>query len=380
MFQSYDDALQWLFLQSRGGEPRSLTRMKALWQVMALDSPPACIYVVGTNGKGSVATMLATALSEEGFRTGCFSSPHVSDFRERICLNGRYIPREKVFELISQMAQLRSEPKPAFFELCFALALRYFKEEAVSYAVIEAGVGAKLDATNVLENIKATVITNVSLDHQNTLGKTLQAIAADKAEAIRTKTPVFTAARAEALEVIAKKAAEQDSPLIIIPPQPHHHDENKALVRACLESLKLSEQGIEAGLKTPQLPARLERFFISGRSVILDGGHNPEAVRALCNSLDGPVIALFSAKHSKDARSNLEILSQKASTILLTSILGERPDITGYPYYEKPSEALNLALADSSGLPIVISGSFYLAGELRPILLALSSSSGPIAA
>lgn len=380
MFYSYDEALSWLFSQTRDGAPRSLERIKALWKVAGLESPKSCLYVIGTNGKGSVATMLATALKHEGFKVGCFTSPHVSDFRERITLDSELISKENVLDLLNALSKLEPEPKPAFFELSLALALLYFAQEAVDIAVIEAGVGAKLDATNVIANVKATLITNVSLDHQTTLGKNLRVIATDKAEAIRPGTPVFTAARGEALEVILEKAAQLNSLVTIIPPQASHLEENSLVVKACLENLGISPSSIDIGLQDPKLPARLERFNLNGRLIILDGGHNPEAIRALCQSIEGPVIALFSAKHSKDAKTNLGILSQKAKTIFLTSVLGEKPDIDGYPYFAQPKEALDLALADPSGLPIVISGSFYLAGELRPILKRLSKAINPIAA
>lgn len=380
MFSTYDEALDWLFKQTRGGAPRSKVRMQALVESLDLNFPKTNLYVVGTNGKGSVARMLANGLTHEGYKTGCFSSPHVSDFRERITIQGAMISQESVLAFLNQIANLPIDPHPAFFELTFALALSAFAEAQLECAVIEAGVGAKHDASNVLKNIVATVITNVSLDHQNSLGPAVTDIAADKAEAIRPNTPVFTAARGEALAVILAKAAELSSPVTVIEPCPDHLEENRQLVKACLEYLKLSPESIDVALVHPKLPGRLEHFTYQGRTIIIDGGHNPAAIAALCQSVKDPFIAVFSAKHSKDARANLNLLSQNASAIYLTSVLGERPNIEGYPYFDNPREALALALGDSSQQTIVVSGSFYLAGDLRHHVLELISAASSVAA
>lgn len=371
---SYEEALGWLYSQTRAGAPRSQARMLALWQALGLVSPKACIYVVGTNGKGSVASMLAAGLAHEGYKTGCFTSPHVSDFRERIRFNGQFIPKDRVLAFLKEARELELELKPAFFELSFALALGYFADMSVDYAVIESGVGARHDATNLIENVKASIITNVSLDHKDSLGPTLEAIASDKAEAIRPFTPVFSAAKDKALDIIKAKALALASPLTVIASSGPLAalEENKALVKACLGYLGLSEPSIAAGLEDPKLPARLERFTINGRLLILDGGHNPDAIRLLQASLESPFVLIFSAKHSKDAQASFAILKEKAACIYLTSILSERPKLYGYPYFEQAEEALRIALAQPSHLPIVISGSFYLAGSLRPILQSMA--------
>ena len=241
---AYQAALRWLFAQTRNGAPRSLERVQRLVIRLGLASPQNVVHVVGTNGKGSVTAMVAAGLTAAGIRTGRFVSPHVVAFRERVAVDGRWISEAEVLEFVRALPAL--EPPPAFFELVLALALEHFARENVHTAVVEAGVGAKHDATRALENVRAVVLTNVGCDHLDTLGPTLKDVALDKADAIRPGVPTLTAATGEALAVIARVATERGSPLRVLsaenslfsPPEeveaPHYEILNRGLAAATL--------------------------------------------------------------------------------------------------------------------------------------------------
>lgn len=148
-----------------------------------------CIHVAGTNGKGSTSHMLAAIFQQAGYKTGLYTSPHLKDFRERIRINGDMISKDFVVEFVRKIKDYSEEIKPSFFELTVAMMLQYFKEEKVDIAIIETGLGGRLDSTNII-NPELSVITNISFDHTNILGNTLQEIASEKAGIIKPNKPV----------------------------------------------------------------------------------------------------------------------------------------------------------------------------------------------
>jgi dihydrofolate synthase/folylpolyglutamate synthase len=152
------------------------------------------IHIGGTNGKGSSSHTLASILQEEGYKTGLYTSPHLVDFRERIRINGVKIPEETIVELVESWSSLITDLKPSFFELTVALAFWYFSKEKVDIAVIEVGMGGRLDSTNVITPV-ASLITNIGLDHQAFLGDTIEKIATEKAGIIKPKIPVIVSER-----------------------------------------------------------------------------------------------------------------------------------------------------------------------------------------
>ena len=152
------------------------------------------IHIGGTNGKGSSSHTLASILQEEGYKTGLYTSPHLVDFRERIRINGIKIPEKTIVELVNSWSSLITDLKPSFFELTVALAFWYFSEEKVDIAVIEVGMGGRLDSTNVITPV-ASLITNIGLDHQAFLGDTIEKIATEKAGIIKPKIPVIISER-----------------------------------------------------------------------------------------------------------------------------------------------------------------------------------------
>ncbi|MGO1520120.1 MAG: bifunctional folylpolyglutamate synthase/dihydrofolate synthase [Sphingobacterium sp.] len=173
----------------------------------------ATIHVAGTNGKGSSSHMLASILASAGYRTGLYTSPHLIDFRERIRIDGEMITQNQVVEFVNRHRELIEELKPSFFEVTVCMAFDYFAREQVDMAVIEVGLGGRLDSTNIIVP-EVSLITNIGLDHMDLLGSTITQIAAEKAGIIKPAVPVVISERQEeTTEVFGRIAAELDSPI-----------------------------------------------------------------------------------------------------------------------------------------------------------------------
>lgn len=171
------------------------------------------VHIAGTNGKGSVSHMLAAIFQEHGFKTGLYTSPHIHDFRERIRINGRMIPEESVVDFVENTKEMTRKIGPSFFELTFAMAMKYFADEKVDVAVVETGLGGRLDSTNVIMP-ELSVITNIGWDHMDVLGDTLDKIAFEKAGIIKKNIPVVIGeVLPETREVFLKKAEEMNAPI-----------------------------------------------------------------------------------------------------------------------------------------------------------------------
>ncbi len=172
-----------------------------------------CIHVAGTNGKGSSSHMLAAILQQCGYKTGLYTSPHLHDFRERIKINGKMIPKNYVVDFVEKHKESFEPIEPSFFEWTVGLALDYFAHEEVDVAIIEVGLGGRLDSTNII-NPKACLITNISFDHMNLLGDTLEKISREKAGIIKPKVPVVVSQyQSETAPVFNQIAREQKAPI-----------------------------------------------------------------------------------------------------------------------------------------------------------------------
>lgn len=172
------------------------------------------IHVGGTNGKGSVSHMLAAILQQAGYKTGLYTSPHLKDFRERIRVNGEMIPEEKVIAFTEEQKKNIEEIEPSFFELTVAMAFQHFAREKVDIAIIEVGLGGRLDSTNIITPL-LSVITNIGYDHVSILGNTLPLIASEKAGIIKPGVPVVIGEKQDAVsEVFLGKASENNSPIV----------------------------------------------------------------------------------------------------------------------------------------------------------------------
>ncbi|MDD5569730.1 MAG: bifunctional folylpolyglutamate synthase/dihydrofolate synthase [Bacteroidales bacterium] len=171
------------------------------------------VHTAGTNGKGSVSHFLASVLQEAGVKTGLFTSPHLKDFRERIKINGKEIPEKYAIDFIEKNKTEFEKIKPSFFEMTFGLASKYFNDEKVDVAVIETGLGGRLDSTNIITPV-LSVITNISIDHTNLLGTTIERIAMEKAGIIKPSVPVVIGETQEEIEdIFTNKAESQNSPI-----------------------------------------------------------------------------------------------------------------------------------------------------------------------
>jgi dihydrofolate synthase/folylpolyglutamate synthase len=218
---TYEETLDYLYAQlpafQRVGAAAYRADLLNIEQLCAALGNPQqgfrSIHIGGTNGKGSTAHMLAAILQAAGYRVGLYTSPHLKDFRERIRLNGQVISAAAVVDFVAKTQPLVETLKPSFFELTVAMAFEYFAQQAVDVAVIEVGMGGRLDATNVITP-DLSLITNISLDHQQFLGDTLPKIAAEKAGIIKKNIPVvLSQTQAETLPVFEAKAQEAQAPL-----------------------------------------------------------------------------------------------------------------------------------------------------------------------
>ena len=209
-----EQALEKLFSLHQFGVKLGLDKPKKLFKHIGNPhNDLKCIHIAGSNAKGSVASFINSILIEDGFKVGLYTSPHFIKFNERIRINGEMIEDEYVIEFMNELNDYIDENEPTFFELTTAMAFKYFKDNKVDYAVIETGLGGRLDATNVIDPI-ATVITTISLEHTNILGNTLEQIAYEKGEIIKQdRKSVIGFLPNVAEKVIEKKAKSVNSEL-----------------------------------------------------------------------------------------------------------------------------------------------------------------------
>lgn len=218
---SYSETLDFLYNQlpmfsriGMGAFKKDLTNIIALCE--ALDNPQdkfKSIHIAGTNGKGSVSHSLAAILQQSGYKTGLYTSPHLKDFRERIRINGEVVTKEFVVEFIQNHFDLIQRVQPSFFEITVAMAFEWFAKNNINIGIIEVGLGGRLDSTNIIHP-ELAVITNISYDHQQLLGDTLQEIAGEKAGIIKREIPVvISETQEETKPVFLKKAGELKAPI-----------------------------------------------------------------------------------------------------------------------------------------------------------------------
>jgi dihydrofolate synthase/folylpolyglutamate synthase len=379
----------------------------------------ACIHIAGTNGKGSVASSLASILNRCGYKTGLYTSPHLVRFNERIQVNSRSISNNNVVAAYHAVRGAHhGRREPTFFEFATAMAIYEFGRRQVDWAVIETGMGGRLDATNIIKP-EISIITNVSLEHREYLGNTLRRIAAEKAGIIKFRKPVVTGIRQKGVrEVIEKIAAEKKAPLFrlgrdfkIRRKHPDkfsyyglnnrwhnlqtalrgsHQADNAALVLAACELISerkavLEVAKIKNGLRTTQWPGRVETVS-TDPLIILDGAHNLAAARNLgrflTSNLAGHRLTLvIGILDDKPYRAMLKSLLPVASRVILTrahinraldprkllDVAGEFnleskiiPDVAG-----AVKHAIEINSCDGV---ICIAGSLYVVGEAKEAL------------
>lgn len=353
------------------------------------------MHVVGTNGKGSVATALAAMARAAGFTSGCFVSPHVEQYAERIAVDGAQVCPGEVTRFVARARSLVAAGEPAanaagFFEWTLALALETFAARGVRLAVLEAGVGARRDATLAVGNVMAAVVTSIDLDHLDTLGADLEAIAADKAAAVRPGVPLVTGARGVGLARLREEAARQGAPLVLadadepeaaLPPALVQHAAERGWPATRVDNLRIAcavartvgwpEPALLAGALSPAPPARFERFDIGAVQVVLDGAHDPAAARRLALELPAGAVLVFGALGRKQGAATLAALAPHVARVIVTSPVAYEPP-GPWPADARladPADALRTAAAwAGQGGTVVVAGSLYLAGRVRPLL------------
>lgn len=322
------------------------------------------IHIAGTNGKGSVSTKIAKALQLAGYKTGLYTSPHISCFRERIQINGELISETQLVEHLQKILALNI--RSTFFETTTLLASLHFAHEKVDYAVIETGIGGRKDATNTIIP-ELSIITSIGMDHTEILGDTLEKITYEKAGIIKDGVPVFIGPRVS----------------FIVPPFtqiegsfPTYDEENSAIASAALTHLGIDSRCIQEGcLARP--PCRIEE--VKNTPIILDVAHNPDGMTALFKSLEHlypnqKFASIVGLSASKDIDGCLKILTKNVSHIFLvqakhrgtpTQLLAAKLDAMGYRNYS--FQTMQEVLKNNKG-PLLICGTFFIMNEARKLL------------
>lgn len=373
------------------------------------------ILIAGTNGKGSTAAMTASILQCAGYRVGLYTSPHLIDVRERIVINGKKISQHEFRRVIAFVKDKVQQPI-TYFEFLTAAAFVYFQKRNVDVAVLEVGLGGRLDATNVCKPL-VSVITNIDLEHTSYLGRTLEAIACEKAGIIKKRGVCVTAARSQrVLNVFESICQRRQAKLfclgrditikkekngfvsyqglyrrftgLSVALRGDHQLSNAALALAAAEicekkGIVIDDQALREGLKNVRWAGRLE-ILQDKPFFILDGAHNPAGMAALCRSLKKDfsyrkLIFIFGALKDKDYRLMLKTIIPLSSKIILTPIQTSRAVPVGDLFRlaagmtrVKPllAENANDAVAQALRLAgqkdlICAAGSFYLVGEIK---------------
>jgi dihydrofolate synthase / folylpolyglutamate synthase len=401
---NYRKALVWLYGLQRFGIKLGLENIERLLDELCSGvcvnrlAPAAArastfkvIHVAGTNGKGSVCAMIDSICRAQGYRTGLFTSPHLVTFRERIRVNGEMISADAVARGLTTIGNLVAnwDPHPTFFEVVTALAVKQFADTKVEIVILETGLGGRLDATNVIQS-NVSVITPIDFDHEKWLGKTIPEIAAEKAGIIKAGVPVISASqRLEAEREIRARAVECGAPLQFVTELygetpialgGSHQKQNAALAIAALRAAKIDidSSAIAQGLSTIEWPARFQRW---DERTIIDGAHNPAAVRTLAETWremfgDQRATLVLAVLSDKDLRGICEALAPIAGSVLLPKIRSERaaaPEELSKvlanispPLPCSITQSVDEALARARGEPnpILITGSLHFAGEV----------------
>jgi dihydrofolate synthase/folylpolyglutamate synthase len=312
--EQYQEAVDWLFVQAPNyqidGEKAYKPGLDNITKLCDFFGNPQekikCIHIGGTNGKGSSSNMLASVLQESGYKVGLYNSPHLIDFTERIKVNGKNCDKEFVFNFIQKLKGLPEDILPSFFEFTTIMAFEYFHQQKVDFAIIEVGLGGRLDSTNIIKPL-VSAITNVQLDHQNILGDTLEEIAGEKAGIVKNNIPIISGDENETVKNIIKKKAEKENAPFIDATllktdlksdlKGNYQEKNIKVVLALIEELRklnfnISDKNIEEGLlSVHNNTGFIGRWFEFSQNplTICDTGHNQaglEYVFAQLNSID----------------------------------------------------------------------------------------------
>jgi dihydrofolate synthase/folylpolyglutamate synthase len=368
---TYEETLDWMFAQlpmyQREGKAafkKDLTNTVAFSKILNFpENKFKSIHVAGTNGKGSTSHMLASVLQEAGYKVGLYTSPHLKNFTERIRSNGVEIPKQKVAAFITKNKDFLEAQKLSFFEMTVGLAFDYFASEKVDIAIVEVGLGGRLDSTNIITP-ELSVITNIGLDHTQFLGETLPEIAFEKAGIIKHKVPVIIGEEQAAVkQVFLKKAEAENAPIYFASDTVktfktdllgNYQQRNlKTAVGAIklLKGFQVSEQNIEKGLlnvvKNTNLKGRWQ-VLQEHPKVICDTAHNTEGLEVVLQQL------------KKETFKKLHIVLGFVSDKKLEDVLPLFPNNASY-YFCKPDipRGLSAAVLQEKAIPFDVIGEKY---------------------
>jgi len=441
-FRTYEQAMQYLFTTTDYEKQQrlrynattfDLNRMNAL--LKGLGNPhkkTKCVHIAGTKGKGSTATMLARMMEANGYTIGLYTSPHVTTLHERIVVNSTMITRKEFLDLINRVhatleKMAKQDDRPTFFEIITAIAFLQFADHNVDLAIIETGLGGRLDSTNVIVP-ELIGITSISIDHQNLLGETLDCIATEKAGVIKKGVPVLTVYQDPiAMKALKKQAASVKAPFIItgkdvdfsyrfessrehgphtriclttptsrfehlrVPLPGEHQAINCGLALAMLDRLKsqgytIDDEKAISGLTDIKLAGRMEMVYRDPR-VLVDAAHNAASVRALIQAIGQHIpydslVFIFGCNADKDVRGMLTELQYGADKVIFTRSNSPKAvfpmdlaemytDICGKMCQTALSlrEALRVAQSAVTREDLIcVTGSFYLVGQAKEML------------
>lgn len=309
--EQYQEAVEWLFVQAPNYQIDGLKAYKpGLDNIKRLcdffgnpQDKIKCIHIGGTNGKGSTSNILSSVLQEAGYKTGLYNSPHLIDFTERIKVNGKNCNKEFVYNFIQKLKNLPEDILPSFFEFTTIMAFEYFYQQNVDFAIIEVGLGGRLDSTNIITPL-VSAITNVQLDHQNILGNTIEEIAGEKAGIIKNNIPIIAGDENKVVKNIIKaKADKENAPFIDATLlntdlksdlKGNYQAKNIKVVLALIEELKklnfiISNENIQSGLlSVHKNTGFIGRWFEFSQHplTICDTGHNQAGLEYVFSQLN----------------------------------------------------------------------------------------------
>jgi dihydrofolate synthase/folylpolyglutamate synthase len=444
---NYTTAQRWLFshvdyermrIVPYNNRTFNLDRMRRLLDLLGNPHEQVkCVQVAGTKGKGSTCAMLASMLQSCGYTVGLYTSPHLVDLRERVMINGEMIGYADLAELFKQIAAVEKKMSDAplsFFEIMTAAGLKHFADQAVDIAVLEVGLGGRLDCTTVVTPL-VTGVASISYDHMNILGRELDSIAREKAGIFKKGVPAISVEQDPvAAGVLTQVAAEVGAPLeftgqqidfsyrfeanrelgphtrvsittptsrfehLPVPMRGEHQALNCGLALAMLDKLKASgfnlpEEKVIAGLAKTTLHGRMEQVWSEPR-VIIDGAHNAASILALVRALGAHIaydslVLIFGCGQDKDVNGMLKQIALGADKVIFTrsktnpravepeELMAKFNDLSGKMAQVAPTleDALRLASrAVSREDLIVVTGSFYLAGETKKFFANLGQN------
>ena len=340
---TYQDTLDWMFsqlpmYQRQGQSAFRKDLSNTIKLVEKLNHPERdfkSIHIAGTNGKGSTSHMIASILQEAGYKVGLYTSPHLKDFRERIKINGKEVSKQFVIGFINRNKSFFNQNSLSFFEMTVGMAFDYFSKQKVDIAVIEVGMGGRLDSTNVITP-EVSVITNIGLDHVQFLGNTLEAIASEKAGIIKPNIPVVIGETQNETTAVFKNSAKKNKAKIVFADQQRtnlyqsdltgsYQSKNIVTVINAIKELQkkgfiIKENHIKIGLlnvvKNTGLMGRWQ-IMQTNPKVVCDTGHNKDGLKYVMKQLSTEVFnrlhIVFGVVNDKDVTSIIDLLPKKAT-------------------------------------------------------------------